>query len=480
MPLTASEKEIAVKLGFDQDVLALIKEALNPEMGIVSASSDEENHSGNEVPHVFRGEEIPTAPLLEKDLENYQKIAKEYPELKSLVDQEIEHRSPDRQKRAIEQIIKEQENKEQAKGDDLRRQKKFFDFVQKNEALLKQHMDDFKREQKLPGNAFAILSRPDFTSDEAVDKKIAELEAMLKNVTLRDENKPKSILGLRYKCDGWGRFGPDKRIDKLQDKLDALGYKISPMTRGKSEARTFESKAEAVKYLADYGITQFDGLSMSEQRADTYEGIHPVDLEKDTKTQEDLRTLILQSTTYLTKEDTKSLDELGANLLKNKNLPKEFAQAMGPVMYKRMRIEPGTTVKKIGDRRWQLDRPARYTAEATIKLATVMKMPKDDFGIELVRTQGTNGINYGVDNDMVIEKLKSWNDKYGISVLEASFDSMTVKFKTLPDDLSELVTEYFLFDPELEVRGTEPYAASVMRETASKLRQTRTLSFWWD
>lgn len=477
VPLTAEEKEIAAKLGFDEAVLALIKESLNAEFGIVSADTDEANSRQQEQPHVFRGDEHPTAPLIEKDLANYKKIAQDYPELADIVNQQIEWRAEDRRKKAIESIVAEKGN-----TDDLRRQKRYFDFCHQNGAQLQQYLDDLRKENNLTGNQFITLSSPDFTSDEAVDKKIAEMQGLLKNIVLRDEYKSKSILGIRYKCDGWGMFGPDKRVDKLQMQLDSLGYKISPIMRSPSVAKMFETREEAIAFLASYGIKQFDGLSMSEQRAQKYEGIYPIDYKKDTQSQEDLRTLILQSSTFLDKSDTKSLDELGADLKARLQLPEKVKTEMGAMMGadRGMRIEPGTIVKKIGERRWSLDRPARYEARATIKIATAMKMPKDDFGIELVRSQGTNGLNYSVDNDMVIEKLKKWNKQYGISVLEASHDSMTVKFKNLPDDLSELVTEYFLFDPEMEVHGTEQYAASVMRETAKKLRQTHTLSFWWD
>lgn len=473
MPLTASEKEIAAKLGFDEEVLTLIKEALNPEMGVVSPPGDRKIENREAQPHVFRGEQYPNAPLLEKDLENYRRIQSEYPELSKLVSSEIEFRSakPKIQPQSYESTMKDKMSKE-----DFVRFKRFSDFVEKHELEIQQHMEDIKRQQNLPGNAFFRITPPNYSSDETVDACIAALKEAIKDVVISADYKPKAILGLRFKCGGHGRFGPDDRLDILQSKLEPLGYKLSENHSPVCESRMFETREEAVRYLASYGIIEFDSLSLREQRPQKYDGIYPVDLTKDTQNQNDLRTLALQTNTFLSKEDTKALDEIGQSFKTSCSQPD--IQMMG--MTRDMRIEPGTKIKKTGDRRWLLDRPARYEAKATIKLATLMKMPKGDFGIELVKTQNTNGLNHGIDNRRVVDQLNRWNNKYGITVLEATFDSMKVKFKSLPDDLSELLTEVFLFDPEIELSECEMTNAAVMRDMASQVRQTKTISFWWD
>ena len=98
----------------------------------------------------------------------------------------------------------------------------------------------------------------------------------------------------------------------------------------------------------------------------------------------------------------------------------------------------------------------------------------------MVRAQVTNGLNYGIDNEGVIEKLKYWDKKYGVTVIEATFEGMKISFRTLPDDLSELCTEFFLFCPDLEMSDDEHSNAARMREMADGLRKTKVMSFWWD
>ena len=149
------------------------------------------------------------------------------------------------------------------------------------------------------------------------------------------------------------------------------------------------------------------------------------------------------------------------------------------VLHETVRLQPGTKVTKLGPNHWLFDTPARYEAIAQIKLATVIKIPKGDFGLDLVRAHGTNGLNYGIDNDMVVERLKKWNSQFGITVLDAGADRMTVAFQKLPDDLSELLTEKFLFDPETELSDDETRNASIMRDAARRLRESRQLSFGW-
>ncbi|MBK7836742.1 MAG: DUF4253 domain-containing protein [Candidatus Obscuribacter sp.] len=109
-----------------------------------------------------------------------------------------------------------------------------------------------------------------------------------------------------------------------------------------------------------------------------------------------------------------------------------------------------------------------------------MKAPKGSTGFELVKAAGTNGINSSIDNDDVIAKLKYWDSKYGVTVLEANGDSLKIRFKNLPDDLSELCSEIFFFCSEMELSEDENRNAATMRSMARRLRETKTQSFWWD
>lgn len=80
--LSASEKALAKKLGFDVRVLEILKAALKPEMGLVETGGWEPDTS-------FVTQGWITQPLSDADRQGYNKIALDYPELKPLVDQTL-------------------------------------------------------------------------------------------------------------------------------------------------------------------------------------------------------------------------------------------------------------------------------------------------------------------------------------------------------------------------------------------------------
>ena len=91
--LSDKEKQITKKLGYDEKILNQIVKTLDPEIGVVTATMDGEFENPSEgksiESFVFRGSDVGTAPLLDKDLENYRNIERQYPELKDLVEREI-------------------------------------------------------------------------------------------------------------------------------------------------------------------------------------------------------------------------------------------------------------------------------------------------------------------------------------------------------------------------------------------------------
>ncbi len=291
---------------------------------------------------------------------------------------------------------------------------------------------------------------------------------------LRPENRATSYLGLRFRGSGGAPFQPDAHVVEMQGELEKLGYRIAEEIRGSSESRQFERKEDAEEYLRSTG-TAIDGMTLQEQKAMQYAAIYPVNAAEDFKNFEDAKTLVIQSTPFLAASDTKAVEEMARLRQASVGSP-----ALSFLTLQDLRLEPGSTVKRTGDRRWLINRPARYTARALTRIATVMKIPKNTVGFEMVRAQGTNGLNYSISNEMVVDKLKYWDEKYGVTVLEASGDTMKIRFKNLPDDLSELCSEIFLFCPEIELSADENANAAIMRVLARSIRATNETSFWWD
>ena len=65
-----------------------------------------------------------------------------------------------------------------------------------------------------------------------------------------------------------------------------------------------------------------------------------------------------------------------------------------------------------------------------------------------LRDIGTNGDNYDLSTEDLIEQFQYWDAKYGIELNEVEFDSVTVIFKDLPEDLTELAIEIYEFCPD--------------------------------
>lgn len=468
MALTEHEKQIAKELGFEESVLLLLKERLNPEMGIVKSGGLEmEDRS------FLKEDYNQPAQMLEKDLKNYHDIAAKYPELKKLVDFQLPKVNRDSQ----EQIRAQAEAREASKlgPEKYERLKKFRIAVEPFQALIAQERLDTHGRPK--GGMVYVHSEPTeyLNSDQALSEAIAQLHTKYDGKSLRPENKAKLMLGLKYKGVGDSLYEPDRRMANLRSELEKLGYRIAD-ERGVSARRVhFETKAEAEKYLHDAG-TNIDSFSLDHQKKSQYKAIYPFDFSKDFSSFEDTKTIVLQSSFGIESEGSST-----AAMVKLIMDPaaKWTEGRLGDAGLA-LRLLPGSTVTKLGERHWLIDMPERYIVSPKLRVSTVFKTTKASSGFDMVRAQGTNGINSGIDNEGVIEKLKYWDKKYGVTVIEATFEGMKISFKNLPDDLSELCTEFFLFCPEIELSDDEHSNAARMRQMADNLRKTKVRSFWWD
>ncbi len=65
----------------------------------------------------------------------------------------------------------------------------------------------------------------------------------------------------------------------------------------------------------------------------------------------------------------------------------------------------------------------------------------------------TNGINCDITTEDVIEKLRRWDELYGIEISEVENDRVIVTFSQLPEDLEVLATEIYEFCPDVIDQG---------------------------
>jgi hypothetical protein len=464
--LSDKEKSIARELNYDESVLLLIKETLNPEMGIIkSGGMEEQNHAFLQANH------NQPIQMLEKDIRNYHEISRKFPELKAVVDDELPHDIPDYISNEVAK--REREERERLGDAKYERKLKYYAARAPFEALILQELSEEHPTQK--GRHFyrRIESESIFDSDDALQFAIQELQKKYEGKVLKEANQTKSMLALKFKGVGDHLFDADRRTATLQKKLEALGYRISEQNSQFEERKQFETREEALRFLRDYGIHEQSLLALTEQKQSVRQAIYPIDYQKDLDNIEDAKTIVVQSSTFLDRDSDCIPDMIKAI----KTLPSEKQlDAFG----RQFRLSPGATVTKVGDRRWMIDTPTRFTATASLRTATVFKLSNQKDSFELVRTTGTNGLNYDLTNEDIIAKLQYWDKKYGVIVTEARPDSVEIRFKDLPEDLSELYTEFFLFCPDIEMSENEHWNAARMRELAGKLRKTKKMSFWWD
>ncbi|WP_373480876.1 DUF4253 domain-containing protein [Geminocystis sp.] len=73
--------------------------------------------------------------------------------------------------------------------------------------------------------------------------------------------------------------------------------------------------------------------------------------------------------------------------------------------------------------------------------------------LDLIKKYQTNGINYDVTTEDIINKLQDWDQRLGISISDVENDRVTVLFYKLPDNLQEMAMEIYEFCPDVIDQG---------------------------
>jgi hypothetical protein len=67
---------------------------------------------------------------------------------------------------------------------------------------------------------------------------------------------------------------------------------------------------------------------------------------------------------------------------------------------------------------------------------------------EDLRLKKTNGINYDVTNNDIIERLSIWDAKYDLTISTVEADTVVIHLSMLPDDLDAFAREVYDFCPD--------------------------------
>lgn len=94
---------------------------------------------------------------------------------------------------------------------------------------------------------------------------------------------------------------------------------------------------------------------------------------------------------------------------------------------------------------------------------------------EILRIMHTDGDDYDISNQDVIDRLKEWEIHSPFDILGADGDWVEIEFKILPKDLKAFAEEVYDFCPDAVDQGPGGIA-----ELAKEIQKTKKLFLWWD
>jgi hypothetical protein len=94
---------------------------------------------------------------------------------------------------------------------------------------------------------------------------------------------------------------------------------------------------------------------------------------------------------------------------------------------------------------------------------------------EILRIMHTDGDEYDISNQDVIDRLKEWELHSPFDILGADDDWVEIEFKVLPKDLNAFAEEVYDFCPDAVDEGPGSIA-----ELAKEIQKTKKLFLWWN
>lgn len=98
---------------------------------------------------------------------------------------------------------------------------------------------------------------------------------------------------------------------------------------------------------------------------------------------------------------------------------------------------------------------------------------KDKF--DILKYRRTDGINYGLETEDIIEKISEWDKKYEIDIIGCSRDWVLIKLNKLPQNLDEFSKEVYEFCPDIVDQGV-----GSIESLKESIKMNKELFLWWD
>jgi hypothetical protein len=94
---------------------------------------------------------------------------------------------------------------------------------------------------------------------------------------------------------------------------------------------------------------------------------------------------------------------------------------------------------------------------------------------DILRIMQTNGNDFDISNEDVIDRLKEWETHFAFDIIGSGNDWVEIEFKTLPKDLDDFAGEVYDFCPDAVDQGP-----GSTFELAKEIHKTKKLFLWWD
>lgn len=88
---------------------------------------------------------------------------------------------------------------------------------------------------------------------------------------------------------------------------------------------------------------------------------------------------------------------------------------------------------------------------------------------------GTDGINYNISNDSLIQIIEAFDEKYSLELIGASGDWCEFIINEPPKDWEQMAKDVYNICPDVVDQGT-----GSIRELGNEMRKTKRLYLWWD
>ena len=94
---------------------------------------------------------------------------------------------------------------------------------------------------------------------------------------------------------------------------------------------------------------------------------------------------------------------------------------------------------------------------------------------QILKQVQTDGINWEIDNDSLLNVIKKFDKKYSLDLIGASGDWCEFKINKEPQNWLTLAKEAYKVCPDIVDQGSE-----TVEKLAAEMKQTKRLYFWWD